>query len=67
MRKSAILILISLLWALRASAQEQSLSLMQSRTGLLGADFPTETWDYAPGEADSTVLVETVSGSLDPA
>jgi hypothetical protein len=67
MRKSAILILISLLWALRASAQEQSLTLMQSRTGLLGADFPTETWDYAPGETDSTVLVETISGSLDPA
>ena len=67
MRRSTVVILIALLWVVRVGAQAQSLSLMQSRTSALGADSPTEEWVYAPGETDSTVVVEAISGSLDPA
>jgi hypothetical protein len=40
---------------------------METLTGTLNADNDAQIWSYNPGETSSTVLVQTIEGTLDPA
>lgn len=65
MLKFALVLLVLALTSARQDAP--TLALMQSQTSQLEADAAPATWRYSSPQTPSTVLVETLSGSLDPA
>lgn len=50
---------------IHAQEEDRSLHLMESAVAALAAD-ESHDWTYDPGEAESTILIQTISGSLDP-
>ncbi|MFP4323120.1 MAG: hypothetical protein ACLFTK_11760 [Anaerolineales bacterium] len=45
----------------------EALRLMSTAEGVLGPEMPSQTWEYAPGPGPSTIVVEVIEGTLDPA